>query len=115
MIEHLTKFKNWDGTGHEDVYDLIEINEVYTDVCTINQGFLAAHNDGLVINYALFRFAESDADGSNVKVELIYSGQGISGGLREMRHTYFANEGYIYYLPMDMLIESFQILKKYFD
>jgi hypothetical protein len=55
----------------------------------------------------------SEVDGV-VKVNKVMEGSG-SLGLREMRHTYWGNAGYLYYVNGDAIIKTLQFLKQYFD
>jgi hypothetical protein len=70
------------------------------------------------VEFAVFNFAESEINGENIYVEfgeLIFHGEGISGCLRECRHTYWGENGYIFYLPGDLITAAFQVLSEYFD
>lgn len=53
-------------------------------------------------------------DGDTTYVETIMSGRGCIG-LRECRHTYWGENGYIYYLNGQHLITIISWLKNHFD
>lgn len=46
---------------------------------------------------------------------LYASGEGVGGALREPRHSYFGNNGYLFYADVSLLKFCFQKLEKYFD
>lgn len=77
--------------------------------------------DGWVY-YSMFEQVEADTEvvagvlvEKDIKVEELFHGDGPTGSLKELRHTYFANEGYIFYLPMEATIKALTILQEYFN
>jgi hypothetical protein len=116
----LTKHPGW-SDHTQAIYSLDEIKEKATEVIKLpSGGWLALYkqDDGHEwYHYGLFQFAGAESDGDkNTMVEKIFIGQGPSGNLREMRHTYFGEkDGYIFYLPMKMIREAFDVLSKYYD
>lgn len=48
-------------------------------------------------------------------VDVFWSGEGTGGSLRELRHSWFGEDGYIFYLNLDHLIAAAQFLKQHFD
>lgn len=71
--------------------------------------------ESILVEYALFEFHMSESDGSSIMVDCTFHGYGLAGSLREMRHTYFPNDGYVFYLPMARMRKAFDILERYFD
>lgn len=84
------------------------LRDMFTEIHQLGElGHLCIHVDGGCITYALY------SGSPNYEQELLYKGYGFEG-LGEMRHTYFANKGYMFYLEVPLLEASFQILRKYF-
>lgn len=96
--------------GIPDYSDVNQLHELFTEVNKIgNLGHLCIHTkDAFQITYALYSGCP------DMEQELIYKGYGYSDNLAEMRHTYFSNRGYMFYLPVPLLEASFKILRKYF-
>ncbi len=69
------------------------------------------------VDFCLFDFRSSSADREprQTTVSKIWWGYGFSSGLRELRHSYFGDDGYVFYAPLDAMRQTIDILKKYFD
>lgn len=67
------------------------------------------------VDWGLFKWCMSDDEGDGY--ELVAHGWGISGSLREARHTYFGPDGsgYIFYVEPWVLAWAFAKLATYFD
>ncbi len=104
--------------NEDKLYSLDELREI-TEVTDITQNcWLCVHkSDNLIVNFLLVQFAESEIDGVNTKVSVIFEGSGPSESLREARHIYWGpdGKGYTFYLPADAVIEALNKLKEYFD
>jgi len=48
-------------------------------------------------------------------VNVEFQGEGPSGSLRECRHTYWGEDGYIFYPNGPLITAAFQELSKYYD
>ena len=62
-----------------------------------------------------FDFQSSNLNGSCELVSSFFRIEGFSETLREGRHTYFPEEGYVFYLNMKMMIAALNHCTKYFD
>lgn len=70
---------------------------------------------GTHVHYAGLVWTSEDDDG--VEVEVLFTGNGTGGSLREMRHTNWGpdDSGYVFYLPLAKTIALLEALKQYFD
>lgn len=122
IFESLEKHQDHNG---DDVYSLPEVRGKYVKVVELlpEESWLALNPKGdYWLDYALFTFnSQVCQDGAPILLNCIFHGGGSATfddpatGLREMRHTYFSNEGYIFYLPMKTMRLAFDELSKYFD
>lgn len=107
----------------EIVYSLDEIKEKSTQVVDLEQGCYLAlfQKEDHWLEFALFHFYCSDCDYNNITVNCVFSGEGTGTlkegefALREMRHIWWGEEGYTFYLPGKAVIQALQHLQKYFD
>lgn len=102
----------------EPHYRLKEIQQKATEVIEIGGcHWLALYSEEKLgdgwMEFALFGLSFGDV-GEEV-VTPVFHGMGPSGALREMRHTYWGDEGYLFYAPGKTIAEAFQVLGKYFD
>lgn len=72
-------------------------------------------NEKFWLDFAVLRFEHSDNDGSNIAVKTMLHGSGPSGNLRECRHTYWGENGYIFYPNKKVIKAALNELGKYFD
>lgn len=73
------------------------------------------NEDGLNLQFAVLRFYQSDLYGKNVLYQCLFHGCGPVGNLRECRHTYWGDGGYIFYLSGELIMDSFKKLSRYYD
>jgi hypothetical protein len=70
------------------------------------------------LEWTVFEFAASDVGeemgGENYRMRVVVHGCGPTG-LRELRHTYFPDDGDVFYLKMDTMRLVFDELSKYYD
>ena len=59
-------------------------------------------------------FHRSDLDYSNIEVDTLFTVDGTTG-LREMRHTHFRDDGYVFYLSKDEMYAALKYCEKLFD
>lgn len=71
--------------------------------------------DKFWLDFAVLEFEHSDIDDTNVHAISLFYGNGPSDSLRELRHTYFGKEGYLFYVKPIILVAAFKELSKYFD
>ena len=67
------------------------------------------------VRFALFEWSCSNADDTNRQFHMIFHGVGVGGGLRECRHTYWGEAGYVYLMPLDVVAKAMAALRKWFD
>jgi hypothetical protein len=58
-------------------------------------------------------YPETETD--NTKLDVIWHGKGPISVLRELRHSYFGDNGYIFYVNRKDMELSFEYLSKYYD
>lgn len=77
--------------------------------------------DHFHVSWALLEWAGGpsvDVHGKEVEpahYQVVAHGYGPSGSLREPRHTYFGDEGYVFYVQPALLAWGFEQLKRWFD
>ena len=74
--------------------------------------YVSKNTDGGGIS---LRFLEWSSGADHVYVEEIMLVIGVGEPLREMRHTYFPNDGYVFYLDRLNYETAFEYCSKYFD
>lgn len=65
--------------------------------------------------FAVFSFFGSDGNGENLEMSLIFHGEGPPTILRECRHTYWGEEGYLFYPNGPVIIAAFHFLSEFYD
>jgi len=130
MLEKLLKeVGKKDKMNQEDVvYPLDKILSAATKVIEIDEGsgscWLCLYQKEEYehwLDYGLFQIVSSASDGSSTEVSCIFQGGGTGTlkegefSLREFRHTYFGDDGYVFYMPIKETIKALQILSTYFD
>ena len=76
---------------------------------------LVVHEDAGVLYFACFLWLMSEVDGTNARYSILFHGTGFGGALRECRHTYWGEDGYTFYMPLDVIAAAMSSLKKWFD
>jgi hypothetical protein len=128
VIERLTALTDHNG---DPVYAEPDIRRVATHAIELvgspNQqncnGLLAVCEDGIHVEFSVFRFASGPATIDGVVVEpatyeVVFYGGGPSSSLRELRHTYWGqadNGGYIFYPNAKLITAAFAALRRWFD
>jgi hypothetical protein len=69
------------------------------------------------ISFACFVLGTSNVDGSNDRYDRLSYGRGLGEAARELRHITWgeAADGYVWYLPIDVVIAAMASLKTWFD
>ncbi len=67
------------------------------------------------MHFAVLQFVCSDGDDKNVLTQVVFHGEGPSGNLRECRHTYWGDEGYIFYPNGKVIMAAFRALAEFYD
>lgn len=69
----------------------------------------------LWLKFAVLEWYSSNGDGSNAVAALVFHGEGPSSGLRECRHTYWGESGYIFYPNAAVIMAGLRALEAFFD
>lgn len=84
-----------------------------------NQAVLAVKTRGDLIDFAVFEWhysaGSSEPPGTPPAHTLLFHGSGVSGALRECRHTYWGEDGYVHYLNFAVVEAAFRELRRWFD
>lgn len=68
------------------------------------------------LDFVVVKFYSSNFDMSeSISVEYVFGGAGPTMGLRELRHTYWGDSGYIPYLDSKTVVAAFKFLSQYYD
>lgn len=82
--------------------------------------------DEVHVSFAVFEFAsgpcfmpdgKTTVDGlvDETQMTVLFHGEGPSSALRELRHTYWGEDGYIFYVHADTVIAALNALREWFD
>jgi hypothetical protein len=112
-----------DETGSDStVYDLAQIRATSPRCIDleVGDGLLAVDDRELSVSFAVFQFAcgsatQNGVEVSGAKMSLVFHGEGPSGALRELRHTYWGEDGYIFYPNGELISKAFVALREWFD
>lgn len=108
-------------SGDTKVYDLAHVRAMAHRVDDLGFGYLAVNIvDGLHVSFVVFRFHCGPATKNGVevageKVQMVFRGSGPSGSLRELRHTHWGEDGYIFYPDAKLIAAAFDRLAEWFD
>lgn len=105
--------------AHEErddtVYLLSEMKKDFEVIDFGNDGYLVLNwSTSLWLQFAVLRF-HTGYDEERIFLSVIFHGEGAVGNLRECRHTWWGEEGYIFYPDGDIITSAFKHLSKYFD
>lgn len=102
-------------------YALDELRKKF-DVRELPGGWLVLKHDSTFGNWMQFtvlQFATSNSDGSNEFGSIVFYGDGPGGkpdeSLRECRHTYWGEDGYIFYPNGKLISSAFAALSEFYD
>ena len=119
------------GVQEEDdfVYNIDELRAAGWDVRELKNveyvcGWLVVQRDlpaspsgGLWLRFAVLRFHQSDDEGE--KATCLFYGDGPGGAegdsLRECRHTYWGEGGYIFYPDGTLIVAALKALSEFYD
>ena len=92
-----------------DLKEKFEVEEIVKDVAWL----VINSPDKLFVSFAVVQ-SIGGAEGE-CEVEILFHGKGVGSNLREGRHFYFGEDGYIFYPREDVFVAAFRALGKYFD
>jgi hypothetical protein len=117
MRDKLTQYKSYQDDIvylREDILSLYPVEVPISETCFLF--FRQEHESWLE-----FIFVEWNYSDDKDYYRCIFHGCGASSlnleefSLRELRHMYFGEQGYVFYMPGKALISAMQVLAKYFD
>lgn len=76
-------------------------------------GLLLVRDNRGWITWALLAF--SSTDGVRTQYDVLARGEGTGGCLREARHTWFGDAGYVFYIDAKLLAWGLEQLKEWFE
>jgi hypothetical protein len=113
LFDMLTAEPDYQNSGC-DVYDLAAVRGAADAVIDLEgSAYLAMRNEDGWVSFAVFDVWSIGAD--EVKLGLVFHGSGPSGYLRELRHTYWGDEGYLFDPSPKVIVAAFDRLKEWFD
>jgi len=104
----------------EMVYDLDAVRRVSDHLIDLpDGGALAVAINGIHASFVVFSraYQPTDTKGNVIATKLspVFRGEGPSEGLRELRHSYWGGDGYLFYPPAGIIIAAFRALEEWFD
>jgi len=103
------------GCCNEDYYSLNKIKQTSFKIIELKGGYLVLDIKEITVEFALLSVIGSELNDSGEEfLELIFHGDGTSG-LRECRHTYWGEKGYLFYMPINLIKQAMDKLNEYFD
>lgn len=67
------------------------------------------------LQFAVLDFHCSEGDDTNAYGKLVFHGEGPTGVLRECRHTYWGEDGYVFYPSGTVIKAAFKALAEFYD
>lgn len=115
LSEQLTAVAVADHKG-DCVFREVDIRALATTVIALDgKGLLAAVERDTAVSFVVFAFSSSNVDGTDAVYECIFHGNGFAGGLRELRHSYWGEDGYVFYPSATLIAGAFKELQRWFD
>lgn len=115
MIQWLKDCKGDDFSEESEFYSLDKMRGSFKVVPLRGSGWLIVDDKAMWIKFAVMEFERSETDDSNVQLDCIFHGEGPVGNLRECRHTYWGENGYLFYPDGRIIADAFKSLSQYFD
>jgi hypothetical protein len=121
LFDKLTPFIDHRG---EPAYRDAEIRAAATHVIQLCDRDLLAvleqhvQENHFAVSFVVFEFMMSNTDGTDVVYGRVFHGNGYSGTLRELRHSFWGeadNDGYIFYPSASLIGAAFKELERWFD
>lgn len=118
---------DWLNGREERDYFVYSIDELRAtdglDVRELPGGWLilqrAKDHGGLWLRFAVLDFFQSEMNGQNELATCLFFGDGPGGkageSLRECRHTYWGEDGYIFYPDGPLIAAAFEALSEFYD
>lgn len=87
----------------------IEVHELSPD----NWLVLNWDNEKFWLRFAVLQLSYTEKE--EQYCTLVFHGEGPTGNLRECRHTWWGEEGYVFYPPGPVIAAAFTFLGRYYD
>lgn len=94
-------------------YEVVELGNDGYLVLNWDKENLGYENEPIHLEFAVFSF--NSCDDKDTWLNLQFHGNGPSGSLKECRHTYWGEAGYIFYPNGKVISLAFKELSKYFN
>lgn len=110
-----------DASDLRGVYDLATIRATATRcIDLVDEAVLAVRIEDIHVSFAVFQLHRGPATRNGVvvdgaKMSVVFSGNGPSDALRELRHTNWGDGGYLFDPPARVIAAAFEALKEWFD
>jgi hypothetical protein len=112
-----------DSSLDEQVYPLDKAKARYEvrDLCQNGWIVLKWDKEKSWLKFAVLQFCTAEHDPSdtrgysNIKAYCVFYGDGPSGSLRECRHTYWGEDGYLFYPDGRIIAAAFKALSEFYD
>lgn len=120
LLERLTPVAD-DVNEGETVYPEPNIRATAHRTIELPGGLLAVQViEELHVSFVVFSAVRGPSTRDGVEVEpamyqVTFCGEGPSGNLRELRHTYWGKDGYIFYVNAELITSAFAALREWFD
>lgn len=109
-----SKLSEEEQFGDSIEYSLEKIKNIDCEVVNLNGGYLILSKEEVSIDFALLETSGYDQEGKEF-LRLIFHGNGTGDSLRECRHTCWGENGYLFYMPLELIKEAMTELLKHFD
>ena len=100
----------------EEAGYLLDDAKARYEVREIDNGYLVLNRQSDIwLKFAVMTFFCSDGDDKNVQLQVQFHGEGPIGNLRECRHTYWGDEGYLFYPDGIAIAAGLKALSEFYD
>lgn len=106
------KIDDWTAYSLEWARARYEVREIVPNRCWL---VINRKPDSTWIKFAVLDFLRGSSSGQDVKTFLVFHGEGPAGPLRECRHTYWGDDGYLFYPSIVVITAALTALKEFYD
>ncbi len=112
-IEWLTivHIDDWICYSLDEAREKYEVRDLGADVYLV----LNWDEEKIWLKFALFTFHSSEMNDENTLLSVQFFGEGPANILRECRHTYWGDDGYLFYPNGSAIAAGFKALSEFFD
>jgi hypothetical protein len=115
ILESLPKEKNEVGATDTGAIKFTDLYAAFPDIEILGEGSVAVvfKKDGCILDFAFLEWYTSND--KNVWFKLFWHGHGTLDPLRECRHSYIGEGGYVFYIKRKNFNLAFEWLSRHFD